>query len=249
MPFSKTDTKYLIPIPAAGGCYGITIGMVKNILDRIKHKIDPNAIHFSGISSGSVCATLFALSRVYNYDIDDIHNEYMNLVRDKTKDYDMISDYYKKNNAFYECIKFLLDKYIRNISDINGKIHIGYASVSNNCIMGLEFNIVSHFDNVDDLYGAICASSHYPILLKNELYYEYRGKKCIDGAIMYDYIHLKGYKNIIIDDSVLAKVNITDVLLDCSKEKYSTMYNIGSKHQKRQEIHSTTKTNIRPLKG
>lgn len=236
--------KYLIPIPAAGGCYGVTIGIVKNILNRIKYKTDPKDIYFSGISSGSVCATLFALSLIYNYDIDVLHTEYMNIVRDKTKQYDTIIDYYKKNNAFYECIKILLDKYVRDISDINGRIHIGYASVSNNCIMGLDFNIVSHFDDVDDLYGAICASSHYPILLKKELYYEYRGKKCIDGAIMYDYIHLENYKNIIIDSSILTKVNTTDVLLDCSEEKYHNLYNTGLQHQKQQKIASTRKTNI-----
>jgi len=212
--------RYLIPFPAAGGRYPVIMGTIQPILNQIK-TIAPNAkIHASGVSSGAVCAIMLIIGLFKGLNIDDMHKEFIKIMRNKKVD-------------FFDGVELLIRRYVTN-NDVkhivNKRVHIGYCRLC--AENGLEFIIVSEFKDVDDLVGAFRASAHYPLLLRKEMYYEYRGDKCVDGVFLHETISLPGYLNIKIDSSVFDKTLSTDRVLDTSKEKYKRLFKLGKHHQR-----------------
>lgn len=223
------NKKYLVPFPAAGGRYPTSIGMMKYVLEKLEtENIEDIQIHASGVSSGAACAIFFIIGMIKGYGFeyfDKLHDEFLEIINDINKDE---KDYYIRNNSFFDAVEMLIKKYVENIDDINGKVHIGYCRMCEN--NGMKFEIVSHFSDIDDLVGAFRASAHYPILLKRESHYEYRGHKCVDGVFMHKNITLPEYNNIMFCE----EVNNTkmDLMLVASKDKYEKLLNIGYEQQK-----------------
>jgi len=216
--------RYLIPFPAAGGRYPVIIGMIQSILYQIK-TIDPDAkIHASGVSSGAVCAIMLIIGLFKGLNIDDMHKEFIKIMRNKKVD-------------FFDGIELLIRRYVTNKDVkhiVNKRVHIGYCRLC--AENGLEFIVVSEFKDVNDLVGAFRASAHYPLLLREEMYYEYRGDKCVDGVFIHESILLPGYRNIKIGSSVFDKTLSTDRALDASKEKYKRLFKLGRCHQQATDI-------------
>ncbi|VBB17587.1 Acyl transferase/acyl hydrolase/lysophospholipase [Yasminevirus sp. GU-2018] len=227
-------SKYLIPIPAAGGRYPVTVGMVRPVLNRIK-SLDPDSeIHYSGVSSGSACALMFLCASIANLDIEVLHDEFIELIKTRVSSDPANAGYYQKNDKFFEAMEALAKKYITDINQINGKLHIGYCKLSR--ANGLEFAVVSEYKDIYDLTNAIRASCHYSLVLRNSMYFEYRGDMCVDGIFMYDQFLVPGYKNVVLNCNVLNKVNMNEILLNPCKEKYQRLYKIGDEHQKDKEV-------------
>jgi len=232
--------KYLVSIPAAGGRYGLTIGASHVIVKKIR-KTDPNAvIHYSGISSGAIVAVLAIImderepvngsDRMHS----KLHRELIEMIKNEGEWEQGISNYFQNNEYFFRGLTKFVKHNIIDINKINDKIHIGYCKLSPE--HRLEFKVVSRFNDVDDLIGALLASSHYSWVLKNSHYYEYRGDKCVDGIFMHDRFPVPGYKNINIDDDIFVSTDIRDSMLGLSHEKYISLYKMGKRHQRKKNL-------------
>lgn len=234
--------KYLLSIPGTGGCYGATVGAAKNIITRIKQN-DPNAvIHYSGVSSGAICALLMLVSRFHKKhyienaekNISQIHKEFIDCITESGKWSDSIFDYYHNNDLLFAGVEKFIRKKVKDVKMINNRLHIGYCKIS--ATNKLEFVVVSEFLDVDDLINALLASSHYTLLLKNKMYHEYKGDKCVDGVFLNDNVHLPDYINIRISNELLDNISVCEKILEPNHEKFIRLYKYGKKFQKHQKI-------------
>lgn len=234
--------RYLIPLCGSGGCYPVMMGVGSNLIKRIKHK-DPKAIiHFSGVSSGAICSLLFLISEIHNKNITSIHNEFISSVNKRLKQIDCNFCHYRKNEIYFDSSEEIIRRHIKNTSDINGKLYIGYNVFS--WCHGLEFKVVSDFKDVDDLMGAIRASSHFSFLLKSSSHYMYRGEKCIDGFFIHNNFLVPGYNNVVIAPKVFDNVPYNDMMLNHSDEKYNRLYKIGYDGQKHTDLEFVVVDNL-----
>jgi hypothetical protein len=94
-------SRYLVPLLAAGGKYGATLGSTVNIIRKIKEK-DPNAvIHFSGVSSGAICAVMTHMAYQTNRTPYDLHDEFVELTKNGHGD----------DKGYYENADIFINRY------------------------------------------------------------------------------------------------------------------------------------------
>jgi hypothetical protein len=234
--------KYLLSLPGVGGYYGATIGAATNIINRIKKK-DPDAmIHYSGVSSGAICALmLLILSGIKNNanqcekkHILRMHEKFIKCINEIGKWSDNVLDYYHNNDLFFAGLAKFVKKYVKDVGIVNNRLHIGYCKVLENT-NDLEFVIVSEFYDVDDLINALFASSHYSLFLRNHKYYEFRNQKCVDGVFMDQNVHLPDYVNLKICPSLVDNISIFEKMLVPCHDKFVRLYEYGVQIQKSQK--------------
>lgn len=243
------SVKYLLSIPAAGGRYGLTIGAARVIVDKIR-AMDPEAeIHYSGVSSGAISAVLSVIMESREQLSKDpklhetIHREFLDTIEQEGEWKQGISHYFSNNDIFFNGVATFIRNNLHDIETINHRVHVGYCKLSQD--NGLEFKIVSRFDDVEDLIGALMASSHYTWILRWNNYHMYRGDKCIDGVFMHSSFALPGYKNISINKKLFKGTNQTEGFLEPSQDKYMRLYEMGKMFQSKRKI-NIVETNKEP---
>lgn len=165
---------------------------------------------------------------------EKMHREMLDMVKQEGEWKTGVREYFRNNEYFFNGLIKFIKYHLIDIDQINDKVHIGYCKLSSE--NGMEFKIVSKFTDVDDLIGALLASSHYSWVLKNSNYYEYRGDRCVDGIFMYDRFSLPGYQNIIIDEDVFTDTARMEALLEPSQEKFIRLYRLGEERQTKKEL-------------
>lgn len=128
----------------------------------------------------------------------------------------------------------MVRKYVKDIDSINNKIHIGYCKLTHDD--GLEFNVLSEFKDVDDLIGANKASAHYSVLLRKDMYYVYRGDRCVDGIFVHDRIYMPGYRNVKIDSNHVEELGIYDAILSNCADKFKRLHSVGEMYMCDKEL-------------
>jgi len=69
--------------------------------------------------------------------------------------------------------------------------HRLFISITRVSLRGWKNEIVDAYNSDDDLYDAIGASAHIPIMTSLSLFYKFRNTACIDGGFSYNWIKLK----------------------------------------------------------
>jgi hypothetical protein len=191
------NNKYLIVIPGSAGSYGATVGALLVEIDKIK-KNNPNAvIHYSGVSSGSFVAIIALLCIINPQNHVKMHEELLQMInKDNMWNTHTINPYthYQNMGNWYVGVKKFIVKYVKDISQINNRIHIGICKLD--VFNGLTYHVVSTFKDVNDFISVIHASSQIPYYTHAKFSVKYKQFFCLDGWFLDNALCLPDYKNI-----------------------------------------------------
>ena len=71
----------------------------------------------------------------------------------------------------------------------NGRLFISITS----CGSFLKNRIINLFHSNEDLLDAICTSSQIPFMLSPSFFYKFRGERCLDGGLTYNWLRINGH--------------------------------------------------------
>ncbi len=189
-----------------GGCKGIYQLGVHLGLITTNPKLMKN-MHYIGASIGSLSSAICCCNI-------DINNEFLPLL------FELINDYRK--NTYYSATTF--GKRIKEILTIILPEN-AYQLVSGRCHIIIVYftkrgfckETISEFESNEDLINCIIASQYIPIWTDIKLF-RYRGKYCIDSAMLIDYPMLD-------NDTVIVSFNNTgDIYPEIDYDKNISTY-------------------------
>ena len=165
---SDTSTAQHIIFPGCGVNMWWQFGAIQALRERFDLK--RGKFEFYGASAGSISSVVAAC----NVDFEAAMAENLKLP--------------EKSDVFTHSrlIELWLDRILPHNCHVicSGKVHISVTVVSLNCPQ-LRRMIVSSFCSKQDLINACLSSSHIPFLLDGNFTRVYRGKRCVDGSLLF----------------------------------------------------------------
>ena len=189
-----------------GGCKGIyQVGVYMGLVST-NPKLMKN-MHYIGASIGSLSAAICCCNI-------DINNEFLPLL------FELINDY--RENTYQSVTTY--GKRMREILNLILPEN-AYELVSERCHIIIVYftkegfckDIISEFESNEDLINCIIASQYIPLWTDTKLF-KYRGKYCIDSAMLIDY-------PILDDNTVIVSFNNTgDIYPEIDYDKNISTY-------------------------
>ena len=171
-----TKTKTIV-FCGCGGLYNYSLGIAYIIQTILENKeIDQTNINYVGISAGVFPALLLSLKLDINNMFNTFNKEFLGEINRL---------YFRALFNWYDYVRIYTKKYIPSDSHKTKNLTISVSEFNINKL-GLDNRLVNKWGSKEELLDCITATGFIP-LFGRHLYTIYKGKKCVDGCLTFNY--------------------------------------------------------------
>ena len=167
-----------------GGLYNYSLGIAK-IIQELKKEIPEIELEYIGISAGCYPALLLALDL-------DITKLFYSFNKELLENINKC--YLGSFTNWYSYVKKYSLKYIPEDSFKTNNLCISFTTITG--AISIENKLINKWESNEDLISCMIASSYIPVFGGN-ICTNYKGQKCIDGTLTFDYKDCKDTDNIL----------------------------------------------------